>query len=216
MKDATEPPSQGRFILSVCYSTTQYPRRLLVSPHETIADLKTFCAPWVNAFVDEIDVFLRRDFPYPLSEEMVLGILHDEHRTLFLHVRDPTCRTIPLRFVRQEADEKGEERILDLTTLPPSWNQYVERWLRDDSMFHVIMIDGTRAESEEVLYTLGEIIRTLPILRRIWIKGSYLRVSYDAIAYMRYHLAMDQYRTYSVEVIVEESGIKIESWVGPI
>jgi len=205
MKDATESPSQGDFILSVCYSTTQYPRRLWVSPKETIADLKVFCAPWVNAFVDEIDVFLRRDFPYPLSDDMILGILHDEHRTLFLHVRDPTCRSIPLRFLREELDEKGEKRILDLTTLPVEWNRHVERWLRQDSMFHTIIVDGTRQETDEVLYTLGEIVRTLPIIRRIWIKGRPLQVSSASVSYIRYHLTMDQYRTYSVDVVVDPS-----------
>lgn len=196
MKDATESPSQGQFLLSVVYSTIHYPRRILVSPQETIADLKAYCAPWVNACTDEIDVFLRRDFPYPLSEVMELGILHDEHRTLFLHVRDTF---IPSRFLHQEA----EERVLDLTTLPREWNKRVGRWLRENSIVHAIHLDGTREETEEVLYEIGEVIRLLPVIRRIWIKGQPLLISSDSVAYVRYHLAMDQYRAYSVEIIVD-------------
>lgn len=203
MKDATEPLSQGLFLLSVMYSTTQYPRRLLVSPDETIGDLKAFCAPWLHAFVDEIDVCIRRDFPYPLSDEMTLGILQEEHRILFFHLRDPSCRSIPLRFLCEETDEKGEKRVLDLTTLPAVWNEHVERWLHEDPLFHAIVVDGTREETDELLYTLGETIRSLPMIQRIHIKGGPLRVSTDAVAYVRYHLAMDQYRSGSVELIMD-------------
>lgn len=204
MKDATESPSQGRFILSVCYSTTHYPRRILVSPQETIADLKAFCAPLLRTYVDELDVFVRRDFPYPLNEDMALGLLLDEHRTLFFHHRDPSCRSIPLRFLREEEDEKGVQRTLDLTTLPREWNRYVERWLHEDQCVHTILLDGSREETEEVLYTLGEIIRTLPVLLKVEIKGNPLRVSADAIAYVRYHLAIDQYRKDFVVVTTSE------------
>lgn len=201
MKDATEPPSHGLFLLSVMYSTTRYPRRLLVSPDETIADLKAFCAPWLHAYMDELDVFIRRDFPYPLSDDMVLGMLHEEHRTLFLHLHDPSCRSIPLRFLHEE---KGEKRILDLTTLPVVWNKHVERWLHEDPLFHEIMVDGTREETDEILYTLGEIVRYLPMIQRIQVKGHPLRVSADAVAYVRYHLAMDQYRSDQVNLTIDD------------
>lgn len=196
------PPSMGEFILSVVYSSTHYPHRLIVSLKETIADLKQFCASWLHSYVDEMDVFIRRDFPYPLSDEMCLGQLHDEHRTLFIHTRDPSCKRIPLRFILEETDEKGEQRILDLTTLPPAWIIHVDRWLHEDPHFHEIHLDGEQEDTNDILYTLGEIVRTLPQIRCIRIHGgNAIRVHAEALAYLRYHLAADQYRTEEVHII---------------
>jgi hypothetical protein len=207
MKDTTEPPSHGRFILSVSYSITQYPRRILVSPEETVGDLKAQVAPWVNAFVDEMDVFLRRDFPYPLNDEMCLGQLQEEHRFLFIHVRDPTCRTIPMRFISEEMDEEdekddGSRRILDLTALPTAWYGHVERWLHDDPLFHGIRLDGRRRETSDLLYMLGDMIRLLPCIRFIHVVADDGEFG-EALAYIRYHIAMDQYRLYQVELLLD-------------
>lgn len=210
MKDTTEPPSQGQFILSVSYSIAHYPRRVLVSPEETIGDVKSMAAPWVNAFVDEMDIFVRRDFPYPLSDDMCLGMLQEDHRLLFIHVRDPTCRTIPMRFISEEEtdDEKEDSvlyRVLDLTTLPTAWYGHVERWLHDDPLFHIIRLDGHRRETADLLYTLGEIVRTLPFIRIIHVvgEGDNDETITNGVAYIQYHLAMDQYRNYRVEILVD-------------
>lgn len=189
-----DSPIAGEFILSIVYSPTEYPRRIIVSVEETIHDVKTFCSPWIQSYSDEIDVLIRRDYPYPLREEMPLGQLQEEHRTLFISSRDPNCVSLPLRYIRMEI----ERRILDLTSLRPEWMIHVERWLHDDPHFHEIHLDGTRVDTNDLLYLLGEIVRTLPVIQRIRIEGS-SQTHPEAVAYLRYHLAADQYRTTPVE-----------------
>jgi hypothetical protein len=194
------PPSAGEFILSVMYTSTHYPRRIVVSSKETIADLKQFCALWLHRYVDELDVFIRRDFPY---------LLHEEHRTLFIHHREASCQHLPLRFIFHETDEKENRRILDLTTLPSAWITHVDRWLHDDPLFHEIRLDGRRQETNEILYVLGEIVRTLPCIRWIRIQGGADSsvIEQDAVAYVRYHLACDVYRTHEVLLLRDNDRI---------
>lgn len=192
-----DSPSPGEFILSMVYSNTEYPRRILVASRETIGQLKTFCAPWLDAYSDEVDVLIRRDFPYPLNDAMTLGQLQEEHRILFIHPRDPTGVGVPMRYVRWE----GDQRILDLTSLRPEWFIHVERWLHDDPHFHEIHLHSEHEDTSDLLYLLGEMVRTLPDIRRIRMIGDESAVQKEAIAYLRYHLALDQYRDQPVEIV---------------
>lgn len=194
---ATESPSLSshEFILSVCeLDSASYPRRIVVSSEDSIGSLISFFASKEGGFEDEMDLILRRDIPYPLCPSMKLGTLLVEHRMLFVVRRPgPPSSALPLRYLRTEMDEKGAEcNGFDFSFIRECDTPSVDRWLSLLPSVQWIRVDTTLPWTLEVLLSIGEQIRTFSSLRHIEWRGDH--PCQEGFAYIRYHLAMDQYR----------------------
>lgn len=193
--DSTESLSADEFILSLCeQDTTSYPRRVIASQEDRISTLISFFVSEEGGYEDEVDLILRRDIPYPLSPSMKLGILQVDHRMLFVVRRPgPPSELLPLRYLRSEIDEKGEEcKGFDFSSLREQDVPFIDRWLSLLPSVQWIRVNTHLPWTLEALFSVGEQIRSFSSLVRIEWKGD--RPCEEGFAYIRYHLAMDQYR----------------------
>lgn len=186
----TDPMDPQEWILSISeLDGVSYPWRLVVTSGDTIAEVKAYYMSWtINEwYEDEVDLILRRDIPYPLKENMKVGELREEHRLLFLIHRPPPSNALPLRYLRKREDGSNG---LDFSRLREQDLPLVNQWL---SFFPSwIRIDTDLPWTLDVLYALGEQIRSFPVIPRIEWRGK--QSCQDGFTYVRYHAAMDQYR----------------------
>ncbi len=195
---ATESPSpsDNEFVLSVCeLDSVSYPRRIVVSSEDSIGSLISFLVSEEGGFEDEMDLILRRDIPYSLGSSMKLGTLLVEHRMLFV-VRHPgpPSSTVPLRYLRTEIDEKGaESNGFDFSFIRECDIPLVDQWLYLLPSVQWIRLDTNLPWTLDVLLSIGEQIRTFSSLLCIEWRGEH--PCEEGFAYIRYHHAMDQYRT---------------------
>jgi hypothetical protein len=167
---------------------------MVVSSEDSIGSLISFFVSEEGGFEDEVDLILRRDIPYPLCSSMKLGTLLVEHRMLFVVRRPVLSAALPRRYLRTEMDEKGAEcKGFDFSFIRECDTPFVDRWLSLLPSVQWIRVDTDLPWTLDVLLSIGEQIRTFSSLRRIEWRGEHS--CQEGFAYIRYHLAMDQYRT---------------------
>lgn len=187
---------KGEWILSVVELDGAYPLRILVRDDETIAQVKDFLCETERKtplYVDEFDLILRRDIPYPLCLQMKLGDLLEEHRMLFVmhHPHAPT-HSLPMRYTHPNGFDFSCIRETDIP--------FVDRWVSLLPSAEWIRLNTDLPWTHALLLSIGENVRWLSSLQCIEWEGK--DACSEGFAYVRYHLAMDSYR--STEVIIKK------------
>ncbi len=175
--------NDNEIIITVRKSVQEYPISVYVNEDDTIFSLKVFFENFLKAYTDEQNYVIGPQLPYALPDDLKLIHLREEHRNLFVIIKEASCNNIPKRYLLRLSEEvevnvgnidieKGivTRKILDFRYIHMDSVRYIRQWMYMDRYINEIYVLANHPKIDEILYTIADNILIFPNIYRVHIQ----------------------------------------------
>jgi hypothetical protein len=177
--------NDNEIIITIRKSVQEYPISVYVNENDTIFLLKVFFEDYLKAYTDEQNYVIGPQLPYALPDDLKLIHLREEHRNLFVIIKEASYNNIPKRYLLRLSEEvevnvgnidieKGitTTKVLDFRYIHMDSVEYIRQWMYMDRYINEIYVLANHPKVDEILYTIADNILIFPNIYRVHIQHS--------------------------------------------